>query len=93
MQSTPLTLVLILGTTLIGMALLLMLALRTLGGIQQHQEQFWIKALRSRDPQLLETPRSQEALQQLLEQFESAEQHVHRQLTELSNLATTDELT
>nr|WP_252353557.1 GGDEF domain-containing protein [Aeromonas jandaei] len=93
MQSTPLTLVLILGTTLIGMALLLMLALRTLGGIQQHQEQLWIKALRSRDPQLLEAPRSQEALQQLLEQFESAEQHVHRQLTELSNLATTDELT
>ncbi len=38
MQSTPLTLALILGTTLIGMALLLMLALRTLGGIQQHQE-------------------------------------------------------
>nr|WP_231556941.1 GGDEF domain-containing protein [Aeromonas sp. L_1B5_3] len=93
MQSTPLTLALILGTTLIGMALLLMLALRTLGGIQQHQEQLWIKALRSRDPQLLEAPRSQEALQQLLEQFESAEQHVHRQLTELSNLATTDELT
>ncbi|WP_421188466.1 EAL domain-containing protein [Aeromonas enteropelogenes] len=93
LQSTPVTLVIILSTTLLGMGLLLLLALRTLTGMQQHQELVWVKALMERDPELLDDPASREALQQLLLQFESDSQHAHRQLTELSNLATTDELT
>ncbi|MGL5774412.1 MAG: EAL domain-containing protein, partial [Aeromonas veronii] len=93
LQSTPLTLAIILATTLLGMILLLMLAIRTMDGMLQHQELTWIKAIRGRDPSQLDEPASQEVLQQLLEQFESAEQSAHRQLTELSNLATTDELT
>ena len=93
LQSTPLTLAIIVATTLLGMILLLMLAIRTLDGLLQHQELTWVKALRSRDPSQLDEPASREVLQQLLEQFESAEQSAHRQLTELSNLATTDELT
>ncbi|HHQ4615075.1 TPA: GGDEF domain-containing protein, partial [Aeromonas veronii] len=93
LQSTPLTLAIILATTLLGMILLLMLAIRTMDGMLQHQELTWVKAIRGRDPSQLDEPASQEVLQQLLEQFESAEQSAHRQLTELSNLATTDELT
>lgn len=93
LQSTPLTLVIILATTLLGMILLLMLAIRTMDGMLQHQELTWVKAIRGRDPSQLDEPASREVLQQLLEQFESAEQSAHRQLTELSNLATTDELT
>ncbi|MEZ6966061.1 EAL domain-containing protein [Aeromonas sp. S9(2024)] len=93
LQSTPVTLVIILSTTLLGMGLLLLLALRTLTGMQQHQELVWVKALTERDPERLDDPASREALQQLLLQFESDSQHAHRQLTELSNLATTDELT
>ena len=93
LQSTPVTLVIILSTTLLGMGLLLLLALRTLTGMQQHQELVWVKALTERDPEQLDDPASREALQQLLLQFESDSQHAHRQLTELSNLATTDELT
>ncbi|WP_421216944.1 EAL domain-containing protein [Aeromonas enteropelogenes] len=93
LQSTPVTLVIILSTTLLGMGLLLLLALRTLTGMQQHQELVWVQALTERDPEQLDDPASREALQQLLLQFESDSQHAHRQLTELSNLATTDELT
>ncbi|HHQ4553831.1 TPA: EAL domain-containing protein, partial [Aeromonas veronii] len=46
LQSTPLTLAIIVATTLLGMILLLMLAIRTLDGLLQHQELTWVKALR-----------------------------------------------
>lgn len=92
-HSTALTLVIILASSLLGMLLLLMLATRTLSGRLRHQELTWIKALRSRDPSLLDENTSREVLQQLLAQFESAELSAHSKLTELSNQATTDELT
>lgn len=46
LQSTPLTLAIILATTLLGMILLLMLAIRTMDGMLQHQE---LRSRRSED--------------------------------------------
>lgn len=92
-QATPFTLVLIVGTTLLGFGLLFMLAHRTLNAEREQQEQVWLKALRLRDPACLESPAAQEALQQLLTRFSEAELDAHRQISELHNQATQDELT
>ncbi len=92
-QATPFTLILIVGTTLLGFGLLFMLAHRTRNAEREQQEQVWLKALRLRDPACLESPAAQEALQQLLTRFSEAELDAHRQISELHNQATQDELT
>jgi diguanylate cyclase (GGDEF)-like protein len=92
-QATPFTLILIVGTTLLGFGLLLMLAYRARNAEREQQEQVWLKALRLRDPACLESPAAQEALQQLLTRFNEAELDAHRQISELHNQATQDELT
>lgn len=92
-QATPLTLALILGTSLLGFGLLFMLAYRACNAERAQQDRVWIKALQLRDPAVLETAEAQAALQQLLSHFNEADLDAHRQIDELHNLATQDELT
>lgn len=92
-QATPLTLTLILGTSLLGFGLLFMLAYRARNAERAQQDRVWIKALQLRDPAVLETAEAQAALQQLLSHFNEANLDAHRQIDELHNLATQDELT
>ncbi|WP_346209995.1 GGDEF domain-containing protein [Aeromonas salmonicida] len=92
-QATPLTLTLILGTSLLGFGLLFMLAYRASNAERAQQDRVWIKALQLRDPAVLETAEAQAALQQLLSHFNEADLDAHRQIDELHNLATQDELT
>lgn len=92
-QATPLTLTLILGTSLLGFGLLFMLAYRARNAERAQQDRIWIKALQLRDPAVLETAEAQAALQQLLSHFNEADLDAHRQIDELHNLATQDELT
>lgn len=91
--STLLTLLIILATSLLGFGLLSMLTLRLQRAEQSHQEQVWCRALQLRDPTCLTTPEAQAALQQLLAHFNEAERDAHRQISELHNQATQDELT
>ncbi|HGK7311398.1 EAL domain-containing protein [Aeromonas hydrophila] len=91
--STLLTLLIILATSLLGFGLLSMLTLRLQQAEQSHQEQVWCRALQLRDPTCLTTPEAQAALQQLLAHFNEAERDAHRQISELHNQATQDELT
>lgn len=91
--STLLTLFIILATSLLGFGLLSMLTLRLQQAQQSHQEQVWCRALQLRDPTCLTTPEAQAALQQLLAHFNEAERDAHRQISELHNQATQDELT
>lgn len=91
--STLLTLLIILATNLLGFGLLSMLTLRLQQAEQSHQEQVWCRALQLRDPTCLTTPEAQAALQQLLAHFNEAERDAHRQISELHNQATQDELT
>ncbi|MCR3902522.1 GGDEF domain-containing protein [Aeromonas hydrophila] len=91
--STLLTLLIILATSLLGFGLLSMLTLRLQQVEQSHQEQVWCRALQLRDPTCLTTPEAQAALQQLLAHFNEAERDAHRQISELHNQATQDELT
>ena len=92
-QATPFTLILIVGTTLLGFGLLFMLAYRARNAERDQQEQVWLTALRLRDPACLESPAAREALQQLLTRFSEAELDAHRQISELHHQATQDELT
>lgn len=92
-QATPLTLTLILGTSLLGFGLLFMLVYRARNAERAQQDRVWIKALQLRDPAVLETAEAQAALQQLLSHFNEADLDAHRQIDELHNLATQDELT
>ncbi|VFB10611.1 GGDEF/EAL domain-containing protein [Aeromonas salmonicida] len=92
-QATPLTMTLILGTSLLGFGLLFMLAYRARNAERAQQDRVWIKALQLRDPAVLETAETQAALQQLLSHFNEADLDAHRQIDELHNLATQDELT
>ncbi|MEH8144170.1 GGDEF domain-containing protein [Aeromonas hydrophila] len=91
--STLLTLLIILATSLLGFGLLSMLTLHLQRAEQSHQEQVWCRALQLRDPTCLTTPEAQAALQQLLAHFNEAERDAHRQISELHNQATQDELT
>ncbi|MBQ4677252.1 GGDEF domain-containing protein [Aeromonas hydrophila] len=91
--STLLTLLIILATSLLGFGLLSMLTLRLQQAECSHQEQVWCRALQLRDPTCLTTPEAQAALQQLLAHFNEAERDAHRQISELHNQATQDELT
>lgn len=91
--STPLTLLLILATSLLGFGLLIWLVMRLQQADRERQEQVWCRALQLRDPTCLETPTAQAALQQLLAHFNEAELDAHRQISELHNQATQDELT
>ncbi|MGU5674980.1 EAL domain-containing protein [Aeromonas hydrophila] len=91
--STLLTLLIILATSLLGFGLLSMLTLRLQQVERSHQEQVWCRALQLRDPTYLTTPEAQAALQQLLTHFNEAERDAHRQISELHNQATQDELT
>ncbi|HDC4321703.1 GGDEF domain-containing protein [Aeromonas hydrophila] len=91
--STLLTLLIILATSLLGFGLLSMLTLRLQQADRSHQEQVWCRALQLRDPTCLTTPEAQAALQQLLAHFNEAERDAHRQISELHNQATQDELT
>ncbi|HAU4897552.1 TPA: GGDEF domain-containing protein [Aeromonas hydrophila] len=91
--STLLTLLIILATSLLGFGLLSMLTLRLQQAERTHQEQVWCRALQLRDPTCLTTPEAQAALQQLLAHFNEAERDAHRQISELHNQATQDELT
>ncbi|MBO0405803.1 EAL domain-containing protein [Aeromonas hydrophila] len=91
--STLLTLLIILATSLLGFSLLSMLTLRLQQVERSHQEQVWCRALQLRDPTCLTTPEAQAALQQLLAHFNEAERDAHRQISELHNQATQDELT
>ncbi|WP_323938007.1 EAL domain-containing protein [Aeromonas hydrophila] len=91
--STLLTLLIILATSLLGFGLLSMLTLRLQQVVRSHQEQVWCRALQLRDPTCLTTPEAQAALQQLLAHFNEAERDAHRQISELHNQATQDELT
>lgn len=91
--STLLTLLIILATSLLGFGLLSMLTLRLQQAQRSHQEQVWCRALQLRDPTCLTTPEAQAALQQLLAHFNEAERDAHRQISELHNQATRDEMT
>ncbi|AJE36096.1 EAL domain-containing protein [Aeromonas hydrophila] len=91
--NTLLTLLIILATSLLGFGLLSMLTLRLQQAERSHQEQVWCRALQLRDPTCLTTPEAQAALQQLLAHFNEAERDAHRQISELHNQATQDELT
>ncbi|HAT2712214.1 TPA: GGDEF domain-containing protein [Aeromonas hydrophila] len=91
--STLLTLLIILATSLLGFGLLSMLTLRLQQMERSHQEQVWCRALQLRDPTCLTTPAAQAALLQLLAHFNEAERDAHRQISELHNQATQDELT
>ncbi|WP_429151661.1 EAL domain-containing protein [Aeromonas hydrophila] len=91
--STLLTLLIILAISLLGFGLLSMLTLRLQQAERSHQEQVWCRALQLRDPTCLTTPEAQAALQQLLAHFNEAERDAHRQISELHNQATQDELT
>ncbi|HHQ4455826.1 TPA: EAL domain-containing protein [Aeromonas hydrophila] len=91
--STLLTLLIIPATSLLGFGLLSMLTLRLQQAQRTHQEQVWCRALQLRDPTCLTTPEAQAALQQLLAHFNEAERDAHRQISELHNQATQDELT
>ncbi|MBC6487833.1 EAL domain-containing protein [Aeromonas hydrophila] len=91
--STLLTLLIILATSLLGFGLLSMLTLRLQQVERSHQEQVWCRALQLRDPTCLTTPEAQATLQQLLAHFNEAERDAHRQISELHNQATQDELT
>ncbi|WP_323882744.1 EAL domain-containing protein [Aeromonas hydrophila] len=91
--STLLTLFIILATSLLGFGLLSMLTLRLQQAQRSHQEQVWCRALQLRDPTCLTTPDAQASLQQLLAHFNEAERDAHRQISELHNQATQDELT
>ncbi|WP_324016713.1 EAL domain-containing protein [Aeromonas hydrophila] len=91
--STLLTLLIILATSLLGFSLLSMLTLRLQQVERSHQEQVWCRALQLRDPTCLTTPEAQATLQQLLAHFNEAERDAHRQISELHNQATQDELT
>ncbi|WP_324004260.1 EAL domain-containing protein [Aeromonas hydrophila] len=91
--STLLTLLIILATSLLGFGLLSMLTLRLQQADRSHQEQVWCRALQLRDHTCLTTPEAQAALQQLLAHFNEAERDAHRQISELHNQATQDELT
>lgn len=91
--STLLTLLIILAISLLGFGLLSMLTLRLQQAERSHQEQVWCRALQLHDPTCLTTPEAQAALQQLLAHFNEAERDAHRQISELHNQATQDELT
>lgn len=91
--STPLTLLLILATSLLGFGLLIRLAMRLQLADRERQEQMWCRALQLRDPAGLDTAAAQAALLQLLTRFNEAELDAHRQISELHNQATQDELT
>ncbi|MEE9694660.1 EAL domain-containing protein [Aeromonas hydrophila] len=91
--NTLLTLLIILAISLLGFGLLSMLTLRLQQAERSHQEQVWCRALQLRDPTCLTTPEAQAALQQLLAHFNEAERDAHRQISELHNQATQDELT
>ena len=91
--ASPLTLLLVLMTTLIGFALLLLLTHSVRKGERERQEQRWLLALQQRDPAMLESPQAQTALRQLLASFSEAELDAHRQISELQQQATQDEMT
>ena len=90
---SPLTLLLVLMTTLIGFSLLLLLTHSVRKGERERQEQRWLLALQQRDPAMLESPQAQTALRQLLASFSEAELDAHRQISELQQQATQDEMT
>ena len=90
---SPLTLLLVLMTTIIGFAMLLFLTHSVRKGERARQEQRWLLALQQRDPAMLESPQAQTALRQLLASFSEAELDAHRQISELHNQATRDEMT
>lgn len=89
----PLIRLLIIVTTLLGEALLLYLAYRLHRAQLERLEQRWLQALQLRDPTRLENSHARLALQQLLASFNSAEEEAHRQIAELYNLASRDEMT
>lgn len=89
----PLTLLLVMATTVIALALLFLLIQAAHKADQTRQEQRWLQALQQQDPELLESPRAQAALRQLLVSFSEAELDAHRQISELHNQATQDEMT
>ncbi|MGL6569718.1 EAL domain-containing protein [Aeromonas caviae] len=91
--ASPLTLLLVLMTTLTGFALLLFLTHSVRRGEKARQEQRWLLALQQRDPAMLDSVQAQTALRQLLASFNEAEIDAHRQITELHNQATRDEMT
>ncbi len=90
---SPLTLLLVLMTTIIGFAMLLFLIHSVRKGERARQEQRWLLALQQRDPAMLDSPQAQTALRQLLASFSEAELDAHRQISELHNQATRDEMT
>lgn len=91
--ASPLTLLLVLMTTLTGFALQLFLTHSVRRGEKARQEQRWLLALQQRDPAMLDSVQAQTALRQLLASFNEAEIDAHRQITELHNQATRDEMT
>ena len=64
--ASPLTLLLVLMTTLTGFALLLFLTHSVRRGEKARQEQRWLLALQQRDPAMLDSVQAQTALRQLL---------------------------
>ena len=80
-------------TTLTGFALQLFLTHSVRRGEKARQEQRWLLALQQRDPAMLDSVQAQTALRQLLASFNEAEIDAHRQITELHNQATRDEMT
>ncbi|WP_421270617.1 EAL domain-containing protein [Aeromonas taiwanensis] len=90
---SPLTLLLVMLTTITGFALLLFLSRSLHRGERERQEQRWLQALQQRDPAMLDSLQAQTTLRQLLASFNEAELDAHRQITELHNQATRDEMT
>lgn len=93
LHSTPLTIAIILGSTLLGIILLMALTIRSQHSQLQHQERTWVNAIKNLDSSQLISPSSRKILQDLLDEFDQSQQKVQRQLTELSNQTITDELT
>lgn len=89
----PLTLLLVMLTTLVGFAMLFYLIISLRKGELNRLEQSWLQALQQRDPALLDNPSTQAALRQLLASFNAAELDARRQITELHHQAHLDELT
>lgn len=89
----PLTLLLVMLTTILGFTLLFWLTHGVRKTEWARQEQCWLQALQQRDPTLLESQQTQEALQQLLASFGEAELSAHQQIAELHHQAHQDELT
>jgi len=90
---SPLTLLLVMLTTITGFALLLFLSRSLHRGERERQELRWLQALQQRDPAMLDSLQAQTTLRQLLASFNEAELDAHRQITELHNQATRDEMT